>query len=53
MLYNLYLYKNGNLIKKGNTHIFREFLKANTELTEKQIKRIIKQEMSKRLTAFI
>ena len=40
MLYNLYLYQNGKLIKKGNTHIFRVFLKENTELTEKKIKPI-------------
>lgn len=41
MLHNLYLYQNGKLIRKGNTHVFRVFLKENTELTEKQIKRII------------
>ena len=52
MLHNLYLYQNGKLIRKGNTHIFRVFLKENTELTEKQIKRIIQARNVKEINGF-
>ena len=52
MIYNLYLYQNGKLIRKGNTHVFREFLKSNTELTEKQIKRIIQARNVKEINGF-
>lgn len=52
MLHNLYLYQNGKLIRKGNTHVFRVFLKENTELTEKQIKRIIQARNVKEINGF-
>ena len=52
MLYNLYLYQNGKLIRRGNTHVFRVFLKENTKLTEKQIKRIIQARNVKEINGF-